>query len=342
MNLIHEMIMSNEIKSNDARVYETLDYYEMNLLFRPDDKQLVQETKSILADNDRVIAVFKDEIHALVERFNVAGISYVLLVGIPFSEKYHDEPRLRLQEDIDFLIAEKDQTAASGILEAIGFHKYNVNVKRKHVTFMKNVADLNNTALNQRRSIKVKLYRRITDFQFGNLTYSLFRNYVVEHNGIRVFNDEMALAHLIIHAHYYDFHPKILADIYMICKNKRISWTVLNDLLSRHGYVRPGMIVRDIVGKLGVRIEDWEPINTHYYDISFWGDLYLSSAFWGDLFVRLDKNEMTKLRCYIYNPDDYMDRFYSFMEHDMCRRVSPMRSSLFVGDEANYSITNEA
>jgi len=334
MNLIHKMIRSERIQSDDPRVYETLDYYEMNLLLSPSGKQSAQNLKSVLISNDRVTASFKEEIRALVDRFSASGIVYVLLVGIPFSEQYHDQPALRLQEDVDFLIAEENMIGAMNILESAGYCKYNENPQRKHVTFTKCGISPDNPLSSGCRLTKIKLYRRITDFQFGELTYSLFDKYVVERGGVRVFNDAMTLFHLIVHAHYYDFHPKILADIYMICKNGQVDWTVLNSLLEAYGYARIGMVVRDLIGKLKLRIDDWESISASSNDIGVLGDLYLSSAFWGDIFISLDKYEMTLLRCFVYNADDYLERFGSFVEQNMCRRVSPMRSPLYVCEQA--------
>lgn len=330
MNLIHKMIRSERIKSDDEKVYEALDYYEMILLLQSHEERRARELESLYSDNFNVTAVFKSEIRAIVDRFKAKGVSYVLLVGIPFAEKYHDEPALRLQEDIDFFIAEEDLVVATEIMELMGYRNYNANPRRKHITFIKNEDSPEAIALGGRQSLKVKLYRRITDFQFGELTYSLFDRYVLEYDGLRVFNDEMALFHLIVHAHYYDFHPKILADVFMICKNGHVDWSRLNEMLVAYGYVRTGMVVRDVVGKLG--IADWSPIITHCDDIGILGDLYLSGAFWGDVFLGLDKNEMTKLRCFVYDSEGYMNLFGSFVEKGMCRRVSPMRAPLCVCD----------
>ena len=332
MNLIYKMIRSEEIKSDDEKVYETLDYYEMPLLLRSNNERCARDVESLFVDNGKMAAIFKEETHALISQFTVKGIAYVLLVGIPFADKYHDNPCLRLQEDIDFFIAEEDLAGATEILESNGYCRYNVNQKRKHITFIKKCT-FANPILDKCPLIKVKLYRRITDVQFGKLTYSLFDRYVVEQQGVRIFNDEMALFHLIVHAHYYDFHPKILADVFMICKNGHVDWARLNDLLAQYGYVRTGMVMRDIIGRLG--IGNWTSIVTHYDDIGILGDLYTSNAFWGDIFVRLDKFEMTRLRCFVYDSNDYMNLLGSFLDHNMCRRVSPMRSPLYICEYAD-------
>lgn len=329
MNLIQKLIRSERIPSDDPRVYETLDYYEMRLLLQPLGEELSRVRELVFAENVWLTERFREEINTIVDRFNTSAVAYVLLVGIPFAERYHDEPELRLQEDVDFLVAETDLVVASGILESIGYRKFNANLKRKHVTFVREIAG---NPRGKNRLIKVKLYRRITDRQFGDLHYSLVDEHVVDYRGLRVFADEMALFHLIVHAHYYDFHPKILADIYMISKNGSIDWLLVNGLLERFGYARPGMIIRDIMRKVNLEIRDWSALCNGSDDIGLMGDLYVSGAFWGDIFLGMDAYEMTKLRCYGFDPHTYGNRLDAFVEQTMCRRVSPMRGMLYVGE----------
>lgn len=54
----------------------------------------------------------------------------------------------------------------------------------------------------------VKFYR--------NIGFDEEKQYIEEYEEYRVLVPEMALLHLILHTHYYDFHPKIMCDIYAI------------------------------------------------------------------------------------------------------------------------------
>ena len=319
------MIRSEDIISDDHRVYNTLKYYEMNLCFKTGNKKIKDDLKRAFEINSRLYSVFRKESQRIITLFQKENIRYVLLVGIPFAERFHDDPQKRIQEDIDFLIHPEDALVAEKVMEIIGFYKWNDNQVKKHLTFINKGSK--GTDLSTEGRIAVKLYRRLSDFQFGKLDYSCFENHITKFGGLCVFDDVMSLAHLIIHAHYYDFHPKILADIYMICKNGHLDWETLNLLLDGLGYRRVRLLINLIMNDLGIKA--WKLPEALPSDIRFLKNIYLSGRFWGDIFVKLNEYEMTKLRCYVFNDEDYEERYHEFVKRDMCRRVSSNRESLY-------------
>lgn len=54
----------------------------------------------------------------------------------------------------------------------------------------------------------------MADESFVNITFSDIRGFIEIYHGYKVLKTEIALFHLLLHAQYYDLHPKILCDIY--------------------------------------------------------------------------------------------------------------------------------
>ena len=115
----------------------------------------------------------------------------------------------------------------------------------------------------------------------------------------------------------------ILADIYMICKNGNCNWHKVNEMIEAFGVERIASIVFLIMNKLG--LSDI-PLMKQDGDIIFLADLYLSKVFWEKVFIRLNAEEMTKLRCYCFDSDRFDTLYHAILKDKQQRRVSPMRS----------------
>lgn len=80
-----------------------VDYYEMNLYARSEVQPFASELKQTAEKNRYSIRRFKEETSLISSKLKQKNIDYCILAGIPLTERYHDNPELRLQENIDFL-----------------------------------------------------------------------------------------------------------------------------------------------------------------------------------------------------------------------------------------------
>lgn len=319
--IIGDLICGKNIDLDVGKgIYELLDYYEMNLYGTSKEKEIVQEIQVIWKKNQDNIRKFKNEINNITSEFKKNSIEYCILAGIPMAERYHDESAVRLQEDIDFWIDEKDYEKAETIMKKCGYAIWNASTKKKHITFIKE--GFIGTDLSLNGKCAVKLYRRISDKVFLDIDFNEICNEIEEYRGYKVLKTEMALFHLIVHAHYYDLHPKVLCDIFMICKNGSVDWKKFFLLVEKFKMQRVVEIVIRIVATLGnVNI----PINVIHHKNDFVIDIYSSEMFWEKIFIRLNKFEMTKLRSYLFDDENYSSVYNRIIEEGLERRVSPIR-----------------
>lgn len=301
-------------------IYELLDYYEMNLYGESKEKEIVQEIQDIWKKNQENIKKFKSEINNITSEFEKNSIEFCILAGIPMAERYHNESAFRLQEDIDFWIDEKDLEKAETIMKNCGYAIWNASAKKKHITFIKDGFSGNDLSLNGKCA--VKLYRRISDKVFLDIGFSEIRNEIEDYSGYKVLKTEMALFHLIVHAHYYDLHPKVLCDIFMICKNGSVDWKEFFLLVEKFKMQRIVEIVIRVIVTLGkINI----PMNEIHHKNDFIIDMYSSEMFWEKIFIRLNKFEMTRLRCYLFDDENYSRVYNRIIADRLERRVSPIR-----------------
>lgn len=324
LNVVAKLIKCDAIDGKhiaecEKNVYEMVNYYEMNLYYLPVDEHIKQDVDVIHQKNQANTCKFKGEITSIAKVLEENNVEYCILAGIPMTARYHDRPERRLQEDIDFFVSEKDFGIIRDIMMKLNYREWNSNALKKHITFIKDGHMPKDISLDGRCA--VKFYRRMTDKNFGGIQYERVAAYVEEYNGYRVLNTEAALTHLIIHSHYYDFHPKVLADIYMICKNGNCNWHKVNEMVEAFGVERIASIVFVIMNKLG--LSDI-PMMKQDGDITFLADLYLSKVFWEKVFIRLNAEEMTKLRCYCFDCDRFDTLYRAILKDKQERRVSPM------------------
>lgn len=57
-------------------------------------------------------------------------------------------------------------------------------------------------------------------------------------------------------------------------------------------------------------------------DMIFWSEIYVSKLLWEKVFIRLNEEEMTLLRCYLYDAMNYRKIYSELCEEGVKRRVS--------------------
>lgn len=326
-NVIVPLIRGERIEITECNrlTYDMIDYYEMNLYAKSDISPISSRLEQIAVINQSNTEKFKREIALISAELEQAKIEYCILAGIPLAERYHDKPGLRLQEDIDFFADMGCMGQINAIMQKMNYKKWNYSEKKKHVTYIKDGKDGNDLSLNGKCA--VKFYKRMTDLPFADIGFSDVRDYVELYDGYKVLRTEIALFHLLLHAHYYDLHPKILCDIYMICKNGQWEAELLELFISKYQAGRLADIIFHIMSKLGAKAGVGRP---KYGDIDFISDIYVSKVFWEKIFVRLNKQEMSMLRCYLFDALNYRQIYATICECGLERRVSPIRDEFII------------
>lgn len=322
-NVITRLIRGEriEIDACNQPIYEMIDYYEMNLYTKSEVQPFVSELKQTTEKNRYNIRRFNEEISLISSELEQKNIGYCILAGIPLAERYHDNPELRLQEDIDFFVDMDDLKQIDTLMQKLDYTKWNYSEKKKHITYIKEGKSGNDLSLDGKCA--VKFYKRMTDIPFVNITFSDIRDYIEIYNGYKVLKTEIELFHLLLHAHYYDMHPKILCDIYMICKNSVLDMDLLELFISKFQLQRLADIIFGIMLKLGI---EGFVSRSKNVDVAFLCDIYVSKIFWEKIFICLNRHEMTVLRCYLFDALKYKQIYDTICECGLERRVSPMRS----------------
>ena len=336
--LILDMIRCDDVSVElapfcEKQCFDFLSYYEMPLYFRANDVSISETVEKAKAQNAAIIQNYTALIRTITSELDRRGIEHCILVGIPFVNAWHDRPTLRLQEDIDFFVREEELDKVRDLMSGLGFFEHSPTELRKHIAFINQGFGPKDLSTDGRCA--VKFYRRMTDRNFCGAGLSAVLPYITVRDGYRVLCPEMALVHLIIHAHYYDFHPKILADIYMLCKNGALDWDTVLKCAGQFGAQRLLGVVLSIMRKAG--LTNLPEFGTSG-EAAFLSDLFLSWFFWGKSFVRLTPDELTRFRCYLFDAENYSE-YYAKIERDgQLRRVSPMRDAFLlesVNDQIN-------
>lgn len=189
-----------------------------------------------------------------------------------------------------------DLEQIDALMQNLDYTKWNYSEKKKHITYIKD--GKSGTDLSLDGKCAVKFYKRMTDIPFVNITFSDIRGFIETYRGYKVLKTEIALFHLLLHVHYYDLHPKILCDIYMICKNSMLDMVLLESLISKYQIQRLADIIFGIMCKLGI---EGMASTSQNADAAFLCDIYVSKIFWEKIFVCLNRHEMTVLRCYLFD-----------------------------------------
>ena len=315
-----ERINVSKYKYNIEGVFDFATYYEMPLYCFSDNSKWNDYYQLIYQANKKNTEGFEFETKRIISMLEGNSIKYCVLAGIPLANIYHESPELRLQEDIDFFVLESDFEKIRLLMSTIGYHEYNYQSFRKHITFINTGFTGKDKSIDGRRA--VKFYRRISDYIFFKETFEDFIPYTRSQNNVNILSTEAALVHLLAHCHYYDFHPKILADIYMVCKNGDCNWKEVIYLVNKIGAQRIFNLIMMIMQNLGLSI----PYLEHEDDVQFLAEMLTTDTFWSKFFTRLNAKEMTKFRCYCYNSRNYRKIFDSIMQQGQERRVSPERN----------------
>lgn len=310
---------------NPKGVYDFLNYYEMNMYAKTSNEDLATKISCLNAINENNSNIFEEQMEIIREELVKNDISYCILVGIPFTKRYHNGDKRRFQEDIDYFVSERDMEAINKIMVSLGYHRWNVDDKKKHITYINEGKTGQDTSRNGRCA--VKFYRRLTDPQYTMIGFDEVKQNIEEYEGYRVLIPEMALLHLILHTHYYDFHPKIMCDIYAIISSGIIDIEKFYDLADKFGVMKLTRIVFGVLDRIGFVSNDFKKEDVQE---SFICDILASKKYWEAIFTRLDKNELTLLRCYLFNETDYRERFNKVKMAGLERRVSPMREEFIV------------
>ena len=301
-------------------VYEFIDYYEMNLYSYTSNPCILDKINQLQRINSDNIKCFSNEISRICCELEKNSVEYCILVGIPFALRYHKKPFIRLQEDIDFFIDIDDMYEISRIMKNLHYNMWNYDEKKKHITFINEGKTGCDTSRNGRCA--VKFYKRLSDPQFYDVKFRDVKKYIEEYQGYKVLSPEMTFAHLLMHAHYYDFHPKILCDIFAIVRSGIIDKVKLRNTIVEFRLERLNSVVMGILERVGVFKENGRIGN----DISFICDILSSEVYWTKIFVRLNRYDLTLFRCYVYDPIKYKQIYQSVVNENMERRVSAMRS----------------
>jgi len=324
-SIVADLICGKTIESSsfmsDGSIYDLIDYYEMNLYFCSDDREINSQIQQIWAENNGNIKKFTGEIAKIATRLEDLQISYCILAGIPLAERYHDMPTLRLQEDVDFYVDEKDLYSVREIMQDLAYYEVPSAEDKKHVTFINEGYIASDLSLEGRCA--VKFYRRMSSHNFCQIKYCDVKGYIENYNSYKVLSKELTLLHLLFHAHFYDMHPKVLADIYMVCKNGNLDWDAVNWLVQKYEIKRVADIIFTVMAKLGLSM--YQFTQAREKDIDFISDMLVSRIYWEKIFPKMNAKEMTAIRAYFYDVSQYRTIYKGIFEKKQERRVSPMR-----------------
>lgn len=331
--LIGNFNIQDKIYLNNINEIEKMArYYEIPFHIRKNEKSK-NSYQDIYDKNINAIKRLDNEISVISEELSKNKILYCIMVGIPFAKRYFDCFYLRLQEDIDFFIDYNDYVRVCNIMGKLGYYKYGASPSetKKHQTFIKKGFSASDSTL--KGKYMVKFYINLTDINFANVVFSDISNYIEDYKGYKVLSPEAQLFHLILHAHYYDMHPKCLADIFMLCKNATINYDKVIELCEKHKVIRIGSIILQImnnyyeVSNLSVeQIKKLDFINTERCV-----NTLMSRVWWEKIFTFLSAEEMTLWRCYMADNNNYKSLYSKILDKNNQRRVSSRNPGFIIG-----------
>lgn len=313
--------------SQSQKVYDFLNYYEMNLYAVSNQLEYIRKIEDLKKINGSNTNKYTELMKVICDSLSQHNIGYCVLVGIPFTNRYHVEKNKRLQEDIDFFIDERELDRISIIMEELGFYVWNYNRNKKHVTYINVGKTGKDTSRNGRCT--VKFYKRMTDSQYKHICFNDIKKYVEKYEGVCVLCPEMTLLHLILHTHYYDFHPKIMCDIYALINSELVDVEKYYELVDFFELRRLSRIVLGVLKRMGLNTDKYQFENKNE---EFICDVLASKNYWEKIFVRLNKNELSFLRCYLIDENNYKKRFNDILFAGLERRVSAMREEFVIDD----------
>lgn len=256
-------------------------------------------------------------IKEIVETFCTIGVPLAILVGIPFAEAFFEGKEHRLADDVDLLILGRDFDCVRNILESLGFRKTGPppSFFRKHQAFIRGAKDLSVPTWKGR--VLVKVYRSLTLPAYFHIDTGEFLKKVVTRNGTPVLDDNAAMAHLLLHAHLYDCHLKVLVDIDRLAKLGFINWLDVQDLLDSGGARALGTTIAGVV----VRLLD-SPIPTTFLSSFPPAEKMGNPIWWCETFPNLGPDRMTCIGLEMIQQPYWQEVFLKQVEQTGCRRVS--------------------
>lgn len=326
--LLQHLFMGITIEENWARrnfdeVSRFVDYYELPLhLWQCLNKD--ESYTRLLVENQQVITRFTGEIDRITSVLMKHGIDYCILVGIPFAMRFFPLPDIRLQEDIDFFIRATDFEKVMVLMSEIGYITFGKmpSKDQKHQTFINEGFQKKSTSFSGRNV--VKFYLSLSLKKYFPTQFEEFADDIILYDKYPVLNDTATLIHLILHAHLYDLHPKVLADIYMVCQNGTIDWKyfwarihqlkaaflsaillkMMQDAFQVENIVLPELLVTPAVLELSQK--------------------FAASKWWQERHPGLSPEKLTEIRSYLTGDPDYHMIFDRDVQSDLCRRVGSL------------------
>jgi hypothetical protein len=297
-----------------------VDYYEVPLhlwqCLEQDDSYI-----GLLAENQQVIVRFTGEIHRIAAVLKQGCIDYCILVGIPFAQRFFPLPDVRLQEDIDFFIRADDYEKVLLLMQELGYVTIgNVpSQDQKHQSFINEGFQKESTSLSGRNIIK--FYLSLSLGKYFPTRFEDFADAITFYKNYPVLNDTATLVHLILHAHLYDLHPKVLADIYMVCRRGTVDWTCF---WSRMQQLKAAFLAAVVLRVLqdAFHVKNIEllkqPITPAEEDMS---RKFADPKWWNERHPVLSSEELTELRAYLTGNPDHQAIFARDVQNNLCRRV---------------------
>lgn len=325
--LLKDLLMGNAInkewaRNNFAELSRFVDYYEIPLhLWQCLQKDDSLSYSRVLAENQQVIARFDRETERIAAVLKHHDIDYCILVGIPFARRFFLSPDLRLQEDIDFFIRAADYKKVLGLIKELGYVTLGKapSKNQKHQSFI-NEGFQKESSSAAGRNI-VKFYLSLSLEKYFPTRFENFADAIILYEDRQVLNDTATLIHLILHAHLYDVHPKILADIYMVCQRGTIDWPGFWFSMQQLKATFLAAIVLQMM-KVAFWVEHiYLPGQLVTPAVLTYAQQFSSKKWWNKMHPVLTPEQLTGIRAHLTGNPDYQEIFARDVKNDLCRRV---------------------
>ena len=328
-SFLKDLFMSNSIDKefldkNFSELSRFAEYYEIPLHFWHcmDNKCCFANSYSKLADENKVVIErFEREIERISKMLKINDVSYCILVGIPFAKRYFPSEYMRIQEDIDFFISTSDYEKVTVLMKDSGYDTIGEppSKNRKHQVFINKGFKQHESSLSGRNIIK--FYTSLTQEKYFKTKFEDFQSSIVSYGDFLVLDDTAALVQLIIHAHLYDMHPKVLGDIYMICKNAKIDWNKFWYMAEKVNTIFLSAVLLSmmkcsfLVGNISI------PACLLTENVLIYEKKLSSQEWWSRTFPKLSSEELTYHRAYLSGKKEYEQVYSDDVNNNMCRRV---------------------
>jgi hypothetical protein len=312
------------VRDNFAELLRFATYYEIRLHLwnslnsAPAYSEMFSE---VYDENLAIFTRFENELAKISFGLNSKRIPHCVLVGIPFAKAYYVDRYLRLQEDIDFLIQPSDLIHICEVMATFGYRPVGdpPSANRKHQVFVNQGFKLSDGIFSGRTV--VKFYVGVTYEKYYSCRFCDLDKQVVLPDNIPVLNDSAALFHLMLHSHLYDFHPKILFDIYMICNRVEIDWDAFWRMAQHFEATFLSAVCLQLVKRL------WNLTCVHIperflsHEVLCMSDKFSSEEWWNAGFPTCSEVDLTYLRAELTGKKDFLAIYSDDVNSKTFRRV---------------------